>query len=131
MATGHRIPNDLYNSAMSASNIIVDPGSEITGTGPTIPVTISGGVCRMDRGTGDGCRTLQSPATVPVGVEVTLISSGGSGDSTIKYTGYDGGSTKAEIEMDNDGDWVRLICLNGPLETNYWRAVASDGVAFS
>ena len=125
MATGHRINTDLYNSAMSASNIIKDPGSA-----GTIKVDISGGICKIDSGDG-AARTLQSPLTVPEGVEVTLVhASADGGDLDVAYDGKVGASNTTSIEMDNATDWIRLVVLevNGAKD---WYTLASDGTVTS
>ena len=124
MATGHRIPNDLYNSAMSASNIIKDPGSA-----GTIKVDISGGNCHVDSDDGVA-RTLQSPLTVPDGVEVTLVTAGTGGTLDVAYDGKVGASNTTSIEMDNATDWIRLVVLevNGVKD---WYTLASNGTVTS
>ena len=124
MATGHRIPNDLYNSAMSASNIIKDPGSA-----GTIKVDISGGICHVDSDDGVA-RTLQSPLTVPDGVEVTLVTAGTGGTLDVAYDGKVGASNTTSIEMDNATDWIRLVGLevNGVKD---WYTLASNGTVTS
>lgn len=124
MATGHRIPNDLYNSAMSASNIIKDPGSA-----GTIKVDISGGICHVDSDDGVA-RTLQSPLTVPDGVEVTLVTAGTGGTLDVAYDGKVGASNTTSIEMDNATDWIRLVVLevNGVKD---WYTLASNGTVTS
>ena len=124
MATGHRIPNALYNSAMSASNIIKDPGSA-----GTIKVDISGGICHVDSDDGVA-RTLQSPLTVPDGVEVTLVTAGTGGTLDVAYDGKVGASNTTSIEMDNATDWIRLVVLevNGVKD---WYTLASNGTVTS
>ena len=124
MATGHRIPNDLYNSAMSASNIIKDPGAA-----GTIKVDISGGICHVDSDDGVA-RTLQSPLTVPDGVEVTLVTAGTGGTLDVAYDGKVGASNTTSIEMDNATDWIRLVVLevNGVKD---WYTLASNGAVTS
>ena len=124
MATGHRIPNDLYNSAMSASNIIKDPGSA-----GTIKVDISGGICHVDSDDGVA-RTLQSPLPVPDGVEVTLVTAGTGGTLDVAYDGKVGASNTTSIEMDNATDWIRLVVLevNGVKD---WYTLASNGTVTS
>ena len=124
MATGHRIPNDLYNSAMSASNIIKDPGSA-----GTIKVDISGGICHVDSDDGVA-RTLQSPLTVPDGVEGTLVTAGTGGTLDVAYDGKVGASNTTSIEMDNATDWIRLVVLevNGVKD---WYTLASNGTVTS
>ena len=124
MATGHRIPNDLYNSAMSASNIIKDPGSA-----GTIKVDISGGICHVDSDDGVA-RTLQSPLTVPDGVEVTLVTAGTGGTLDVAYDCKVGASNTTSIEMDNATDWIRLVVLevNGVKD---WYTLASNGTVTS
>ena len=124
MATGHRIPNDLYNSAMSASNIIKDPASA-----GTIKVDISGGICHVDSDDGVA-RTLQSPLPVPDGVEVTLVTAGTGGTLDVAYDGKVGASNTTSIEMDNATDWIRLVVLevNGVKD---WYTLASNGTVTS
>ena len=124
MATGHRIPNDLYNSAMSASNIIKDPGSA-----GTIKVDISGGICHVDSDDGVA-RTLQSPLTVPDGVEVTLVTAGTGGTLDVAYDGKVAAADTTSIEMDTATDWIRLVGLevNGVKD---WYTLASNGAVTS
>lgn len=124
MATGHRIHTDLHNAAMSASNIINDPGS-----GGTIKVDISGGICHVDSDDGVA-RTLQSPLTVPDGVEVTLVTAGTGGTLDVAYDGKVGASNTTSIEMDNATDWIRLVVLevNGVKD---WYTLASNGTVTS
>ena len=123
MATGHIIPNDLYNSAMSASNIIKDPGSA-----GTIKVDISGGICNLDSTVGVA-RTLQSPLTVPEGVEITLVhETDGVADLDITYDGF---GADANIEMDDDGDWIRLVVLSVNSVKSWHTVVKSSGVTIS
>ena len=124
MATGHRIHTDLHNAAMSASNIINDPGS-----GGTIKVDISGGICHVDSDDGVA-RTLQSPLTVPDGVEVTLVTAGTGGPLDVAYDGKVGASNTTSIEMDNATDWIRLVVLevNGGKD---WYTLASNGTVTS
>ena len=132
MATGHRIPNDLYNSAMSASNIVNDPGgTDSFATTNTIKVDIAGGICKLDAGVGTK-RKLQSPTTVPEGVEITLLHSATAdgGDMDIEYAGV--GTTN--IELDDRGDWIRLIALSsdGSSSSLLWHTVVkSSGVTVS
>ena len=124
MATGHRINTDLYNSAMSASNIINDPGS-----GGTIKVDSSGGICHVDSDNGVA-RTLQSPLTVPEGVEVTLVTAGTGGTLDVAYDGKVAAADTTSIEMDTATDWIRLVVLevNGVKD---WYTLASNGAVTS
>ncbi len=125
MATGHRIHTDLHNAAMSASNIIKDPGSA-----GTIKVDISGGICKIDSADGTA-RTLQSPTTVPEGAEVTLVhASADGGNMSITYDGRVADANTTTIEMNNDSDWVRLVVLE-VAGTKDWYTLASHGVAIS
>tara|TARA_Y100000593_G_scaffold72545_3_gene133200 strand:- start:469 stop:798 length:330 start_codon:yes stop_codon:yes gene_type:complete len=109
---------------MSASNIIKDPGS-----GGTIKVDISGGICHVDSDDGVA-RTLQSPLTVPDGVEVTLVTAGTGGTLDVAYDGKVGASNTTSIEMDNATDWIRLVVLevNGVKD---WYTLASNGTVTS
>lgn len=131
MATGHRIPTDLYNSAMSASNIINDPGgTNFFDTTGTIKVDISGGICKIDATVGNK-RKLQSPTTVPEGVEITLLHASAAGTSLdVEYDGRVADANTTNIEMDNDSDWVRLVVLE-VAGTKDWYTLASHGVAIS
>ena len=138
MATGHRINTDLYNSAMSASNIIKDPGGtdSFTTTG-TIKVDIAGGICKLDSGDGNK-RKLQSPATVPEGVEITIVhASADGGDLDIQYDGRLLGALLNNIEMDNDGDWVRLVVLevasiaDSTVLVKRWYRLMDSGIGLS
>ena len=124
MATGHRINTDLYNSAMSASNVINDPGSA-----GTIKVDISGGICHVDSDNGVA-RTLQSPLTVPEGGEVTLVTAGTGGTLDVAYDGKVGAGNTTSIQMDTATDWIRLVVLevNGVKD---WYTLTSNGAVTS
>lgn len=129
MATGHRINTDLYNSAMSASNIINDPGgTDSFVTTNTIKVDIAGGICKLDSGDG-ATRKLQDPTTVPEGVEITIMhSSTDGGDLDIQY---DGVGTDNNIEVDDDGDWIRLVVLDNNGTKEWHTIVKTSGVSVS
>ena len=138
MATGHRIPNDLYNSAMSASNIVNDPGgTDSFDTTGTIKVDIAGGICKIDSGVGNK-RKLQSPATVPEGVEITLVhASADGGNLDIQYDGRTADALTNNIEMNNDSDWIRLVVLevashaDSTVLVKRWYTLATHGAATS
>ena len=124
MATGHRIHTDLHNAAMSASNTIKDPGSA-----GTIKVDISGGFCHLDSDDGVA-RTLQSPLTVPEGVEVTLVTAGTGGTLDVAYDGKVAASDTTSIQMDTATDWIRLVVLEVNTVKD-WYTLASNGAVTS